>query len=57
MRWIDSTMVWSHTVLLGICISDTSDPLIVGYLLELLEEGTLAGPTMLMRRASTTGFL
>jgi hypothetical protein len=46
MRWIDSMMVWSHTVLnsgfrfwtnlsLGVQASDASDPLIVGYLLEL----------------------
>jgi hypothetical protein len=28
----------------------------VGYLLVLLQEGALAGPTMLMRWASMTGF-
>jgi hypothetical protein len=67
MSWIDSMMVWSettlksglrfrNTLLLGVCALDRLDPLIVGYLLELLWEGTLLGPTMLMQQASVTGF-
>jgi hypothetical protein len=43
-------------MLLGVWASDVSDPLMVGYLLELLWDAALAGPTMLMRRASTAGF-
>jgi hypothetical protein len=37
------------TLLFGVRASDTSDPLIVGYLLELLQEATLLGPTMLIQ--------
>jgi hypothetical protein len=67
MRWIDSVMVWSRTVLksrlrfqttllMGVRALDASDPLMVGYLLELFQECALAGPTMLMQWASTDGF-
>jgi hypothetical protein len=43
-------------MLLGVHASDDSDPLMVGYLLELLQENALVGPTMLMRQASMGGF-
>jgi hypothetical protein len=60
-------MVWSRMVLksefrfrtilvLGVWALDASEPLMVGYLLELLCEVALAGPTMLMRWASMAGF-
>jgi hypothetical protein len=42
--------------LLGVPASNASDPLIIGYLLELVQEDTLVGPTMLMRQASMTEF-
>jgi hypothetical protein len=44
------------TRLFGVHASDDTDPLIVGYLLELLRESNLAGPTILIRRASVAGF-
>jgi hypothetical protein len=43
-------------LLLGVRVSVTSDPLIVGYLLELLQEVTLPGPTMLIPQASMARF-
>jgi hypothetical protein len=60
MRWIDSMVVWSQTTLnsglrfwttlfLGVRASDASNPLMVGYLLELFRDGALVGPTMLMQ--------
>jgi hypothetical protein len=61
MHWIDSMMVWSCTalksifkfwtiLLLGVWALDALDPLMVGYLLELLWEFALVGPTILMRQ-------
>jgi hypothetical protein len=44
------------TLLFGVHVSDASDPLIIGYLLELLQEAALLGPTMLIWRASIAGF-
>jgi hypothetical protein len=43
-------------LVLGVWALDASEPLMVGYLLELLCEVALAGPTMLMRWASMAGF-
>jgi hypothetical protein len=67
MRWIDSMMVWSHTVLkfgfrfwtnlsLGVRASDAFDLSMVGYLLELFYEGAPIGATMMMRRLSSAEF-
>jgi hypothetical protein len=64
---IDSMIVWGlmtlnfefrfrTTLLLGARASDISDPLVVGYLLELFCELALAVPTMLMQLASMVGF-
>jgi hypothetical protein len=44
------------TLLLSVCASDASDPLMVGYLLELFREGALAGPIMLIQWASMAEF-
>jgi hypothetical protein len=60
MRWIDSIIVWSRMVLmsefifriiltLGVHASDASDLIIVGYLLELLCDGSPVEATMMIR--------
>jgi hypothetical protein len=60
MRWIDSRIVWSYTVLksgfrfwtslaLGVWASDAFDLPMVGYLLELLCDGSSLGATMQIR--------
>jgi hypothetical protein len=53
---LKSELIFRTTLLLGVPASNASDPLIIGYLLELVQEDTLVGPTMLMRQASTTEF-
>jgi hypothetical protein len=63
MHWMDSMIVWSRTTLksrfrfwiiplLGVRALDASDLLMVGYLLELLYDGSLARTTRRVRRPS-----
>jgi hypothetical protein len=67
IHWINSMIVWSlttlkyglrfqTTLLLGVWASDDLDPLMAGYLLELLWESPLVVPTILIWRASMAGF-
>jgi hypothetical protein len=60
MHWIDSIIVWSHIALksrfrlriilvFGIRASDASDLPMMGYLLELLCDGSLTGAIIMMR--------
>jgi hypothetical protein len=53
---LKSGLRFRTTLLLGVCASDASDPMVVGYLLELFKEGSLVGHTMLMWQASMVGF-
>jgi hypothetical protein len=53
---LKSRFRFQMTLLLEVCALDASDPPMVGYLLELFWESPLAGPTILMERASMAGF-